>query len=600
VDIYNGLKLAAGGELGIGVGEEEWGSGEREVLEDFIGRTDGLVDVVVSRFGDSPENDTFTTSTSSAERAKPSKDINRPWLGSGELPKSSDGVIFSGIGAISRSSLRDISAWIEWLYTNGEDTYGVKSNPHSRRHKKRRKPEPFEADSAWSSSDGPKPRLDAQSRSSHTISLGSAVSPRSQSTFDAGIPPPLVVAVENSLTAATSSANVAKAKNKLRRRSRSSSPVKRQSSNTGTETLMKYITLGIYGSNWGGPARKSSSRSPQRQIRIDKVSSSDTSALMHRPERMLRESTSMNVKGGAFLIGLHGNLEDEQFAVDAENEEAGFEGFRSEAASDDETYNSRIYVRTLYVGQKRQNTSDQDSEDPDSIRDHNHDRLRIIVYVRQPFIFTFLFSLQKDSLTLPSFYRSLHHQLGPLQRPLLSSTAPTKVYERLWLASSPTSTTTINNTQPIYDLVYDPSNLTVHTTIPAIPDAGTMAAEGLEGGAWTRIEALNVHSQILNTHMSTRRHVGDLERTCKTSRGWWVVWMRLPRSESSSQSATDGFREAFLIRKASDYSTPNSKKGSGLFGLGSSEAGGWGPAKLAEGIGIDTRRYIEGLLSLNR
>lgn len=26
VDIYNGVKLAAGGELGIGVGEEDWGS----------------------------------------------------------------------------------------------------------------------------------------------------------------------------------------------------------------------------------------------------------------------------------------------------------------------------------------------------------------------------------------------------------------------------------------------------------------------------------------------------------------------------------------------------------------------------------------------
>jgi hypothetical protein len=25
VDIYNGIKLSAGGELGIGVGEEEWG-----------------------------------------------------------------------------------------------------------------------------------------------------------------------------------------------------------------------------------------------------------------------------------------------------------------------------------------------------------------------------------------------------------------------------------------------------------------------------------------------------------------------------------------------------------------------------------------------
>ena len=52
MDIYGGIKLAAGGELGMGVGEEEWGSGEREVLEHFQSRTEGLVDLMVSRFGD--------------------------------------------------------------------------------------------------------------------------------------------------------------------------------------------------------------------------------------------------------------------------------------------------------------------------------------------------------------------------------------------------------------------------------------------------------------------------------------------------------------------------------------------------------------------
>jgi hypothetical protein len=36
VDIFGGLKLAAGGELGYGVGEEDWGSGDREVLEDLV------------------------------------------------------------------------------------------------------------------------------------------------------------------------------------------------------------------------------------------------------------------------------------------------------------------------------------------------------------------------------------------------------------------------------------------------------------------------------------------------------------------------------------------------------------------------------------
>lgn len=222
---------------------------------------------------------------------------------------------------------------------------------------------------------------------------------------------------------------------------------------------------------------------------------------------------------------------------------------------------------------------------------------------RRPFIFMFLFELQSDSLSIGSFYRSLHHQLGPLQRPLLVSTAPSKVYERLWEAADPKSTSPINSAQPIYDLVYDPSNLTIHTTIPSIPDSGTPAAEGFESNeaSWTRIEALNVHSQILNTYISTRRHLSELERTCKTNRGWWVVWMRLPHDQLGQHRGVNGFREAFLIRKASDYKAPATRKASSRFGLGSSEASsGWGPARLAEGIGIDTRRYIEGLLSLNR
>ena len=206
---------------------------------------------------------------------------------------------------------------------------------------------------------------------------------------------------------------------------------------------------------------------------------------------------------------------------------------------------------------------------------------------------------------MSSFYRSLHHQLGPLQRPLLSSTSPANVSQRLWDASATRSTTPSTNAQPIYDLVYDPSNLSIHTSIPNIPEPGTAAAEGLgsTNASWTRIEALNVHSQILNTYIDTRRHASELERTCKTNRGWWVVWMRLPHSPPPNQSTEDISREALLIRKASDYVAPAGRSISSRFGRdasGSSAASGWGAGKLAEGIGIDTRRYIEGLLSLNR
>ena len=155
--------------------------------------------------------------------------------------------------------------------------------------------------------------------------------------------------------------------------------------------------------------------------------------------------------------------------------------------------------------------------------------------------------------------------------------------------------TPIDNHQPIYDLIFDPLNLTIHTTIPAIPEPGTSAAKGLDQLApWSRLDALNVHAQILDAYSSTRRHRSELERTAKTSRGWWVVWMRLAEKSAAQ------YREAILVRKSSDYREKGPRKSSLGFGRESAGIWGAGAGKLAEGIGIDTRRYIEGLLLLNR
>jgi hypothetical protein len=143
----------------------------------------------------------------------------------------------------------------------------------------------------------------------------------------------------------------------------------------------------------------------------------------------------------------------------------------------------------------------------------------------------------------------------------------------------------------------------------------------------------------------------ELERSVKTARGWWVVWMRLDdesaaesqrgnpvnddassgqtirsssgvterggdyfnqdASEGGSQALVDDGREAILVRRARDAAPERKSKAratSGLWGFGGSAAGsgakdagsGWGPARLAEGVGVDARRYVEGLLSLNR
>lgn len=94
-----------------------------------------------------------------------------------------------------------------------------------------------------------------------------------------------------------------------------------------------------------------------------------------------------------------------------------------------------------------------------------------------------------------------------------------------------------------------------------------------------------------------------------------------PRTNDNAAQA----QEAFLIRKASDYIPPTSHSrgapssaarffrdlgggspsttaaaGGWQSSLSSSSPGDTAPGKIVEGLGLDARRYIEGLLSLNR
>ncbi|KAF2420555.1 hypothetical protein EJ08DRAFT_642037 [Tothia fuscella] len=586
VDIYGGLKLAAGGELGIGVGEEEWGSGEREVLEDFAARTEGLVDLVVSRFGEPSESQlAHSKKDGSGKVERPShEETLYPWMGATHNAEAVDGIFFSGVGAITRSSLRDISHWTEWIYAYGDHAYGVKDNP-------------------------------------------------TRNNTPPGIPPPIVSAVERSLERATSSHDIRKA----------TFPKQQKSSGEDTGAWTKYLTLG-YGSSWG---RSDFDHEAEFQSRL-------------KEQIQLEED-------GHFVIGLKGDLEDdeEDLSDPAEMEAAG-------------ERNQRILLRTLYVELKKKESfeeGDASSNLPTPFSPHSNERhisrLRVVVYVHRPFIYTFLFHPQTDALQLPGFYKNMHTFFAPLHKPLSSSTSPARVAERINAASTPYTTSpppqqaqgmAEQPDQPIFDIVYDPRSLSVHASIPNITIPGTQAAEGFGNVpiGWSRAEALNVHSAILEIWRETRGIEGgmrELERSVKTARGWWVVWMRLDDESASnpqkhaqksedgkddslsettirssskatergidyfnqssqvSQTIIDDGREAILVRRARDAIPPSKSKvraASGLWGFGGASSSGsgngggkdtgsgWGPARLAEGVGVDARKYVEGLLSLNR
>lgn len=538
---------------------------EREVLEGLVGRIEGLVDLVVSKFGEAetPEG-----------QGEGGPDGHQQWLGTGQEPAAEDGAIFLGTGALSRKSLRDVTHWMEDLYTWGEHAYGVFDSPTStRRHKPRRS----------SKSAQPAP----QETSALNDANGSASDPKPD---------------DNKPIAQKSN----------------------EEDDGKLDKMVSYLKLG-YGTYWSLPgsggdtqAGPPTTSGPQpgpatEQETAKAVRPSDDD----RPSLVRRGSS--HDSAAHYLIGLKGDIEEGPSECEPEHD----------SDDPDSEHNSRTVVRTINVELEREA---QDRPEATIVRDFQHPgsiltqsqvvgnmlpgfdshdlnkamKLRVVIYVNRPFIFAFLFELRTDSLAWDALYRSLHYQLAPLRKPLLASTK----FRPERPAAGPSSSS-------IHDLVWDPKNLTVHSTIPNIPEQYTPQ------DSWSRADALSTHLHLLNLHGATRSKMTDLERTQKTNRGWWIVWTRLiekPAADASASLSTiketasddddddddnddartcsragtmdeegDGpqvEKEIFLIRRASDHARFRSEGGSD------------GAGKLAQGIGVDTRRYVEELLHL--
>ncbi|KAK0935470.1 hypothetical protein LTR29_012943 [Friedmanniomyces endolithicus] len=777
-DVFGGLKLASGGELGFGVGEEAWGSGEREVLEDLAHRTEGLIDVIVSRFGEPAQ------AVASDDTSLPDSET-LPWMGSGSQPAASDGVVFSGVGAIARPSLRTVSLWMRQIYTYGEYAYGVRDNPVRERRKRRPRKSPVE-DSEPPVGDAPAPKAplrldprklrqrarkitasgqategamsDGASGSDNATVLPEApattVQAKIESQDHAASSPahkPLVPGVEKldkqSASPPGSAAAPARAPRKADQDSNHTNPA--DADDTGTtwgvpDTFMKYLTFGI-----SELAKPSKPQRPPVTKRTTTSKSTTATLTKNATEQFKAKTTAVRARAedapmmthldpmpdseplqariaaqrrrensGHFVIGLKGDLDEIPDDIEAD---------MTDGSIHDDTGGPRTILRTLQIElvspperavddeetlneALRRTASSAGSSSSPALK--SLQRLRVLVYVHRPFMYCFLFEDRTSSLAYPGFYKELHRNLLPVHKPLLSSTNVAKVAQRIEASHSETvedtasvrsvgSTNTlpskggsgVSGMRPIFDLIYDPRLLTVHTSIPNIPEPGTPAAEGLGLGAsreqaalpagWTRLDALNVHSQVLSTLHDVKGNKSEMERTSKTSRGWWVVWMRVPPSagpagidalsnaerpvtaaaassttvmdsdhrderENAEETLTgpstwnrpstyipsvveprepaDMHRMAFLVRKSSDAVTgptvpkasTSSRVASGMWStltlrpawdptmaedekpVASASGSGWGPAALTGGMGVDARKYVEGLLSLNR
>lgn len=592
--VFGGIKIAACGELGMGVGEEDRGSGEREVLEGLIDRVEGLVDVAVGRFGSAQVE---------PRKGKGMVVKNEGWLGLGSEVSAEDGAVFLGTGALSRRSLRAVVGWMEDIYAWGEGAYGVvdKSSGTGPRTKRRR--------TAGKKSGAVQPSSVAGDEREQAKSDPNAGEPQTtgdvQARDQSSQPNPAVEATS----------------------------VEAGTAGNGMDKMFNYLKLG-YGTYWslGTPNPITNPDADDRPATTNPADAAEGEAA--------QQSTINGLSSeGYFLIGL-----GEQHAEPDQADSPGKTG--------------PARPRTVTVELEDQVSQDgnlaglpgpgSDSLDQNKPTTAN---LRPVIYVHRPFIHILLFHPDTTPPPWEAFSQTLQTQLAPLHKPLLTSTAyrPEKPNLGAGPAKPPAKS-------EIYDLVFDPQTLTIHSTIPNIPDPPLPPIEGNRAPpppvpqAWTRVEALNTHNQLLGMIAGTRADPSALERTCKTSRGWWVVWNRVvdpsaaaaaaaaressrsfPGSDAGDDDADDneakgdggaadddgtcgrrvppvvGGKEIFLVRRASDNGGGGIRGVSASYVIGGGNgdgggAGGWadGASRLAQGIGVDTRRYIEGLLSLNR
>ncbi|RKF75421.1 putative vacuolar fusion protein ccz1 protein [Golovinomyces cichoracearum] len=641
--LYLGVKLAPCGELGIGVGEESRCSAEREVLEGLGHQVEGMVDIIVSKFGDEEMPDTGFSE----------EDISKKlWIGQGNEPSANDGAIFLGTGALSRTSLRNLYFWIEDLYRWGIYAYGVNDDPSLWRHKKRSRKE--------ESSDVSKDCLGPNGSKGKINELKPQARDNSFNNQEIAVQEPELL--YPTISEDTESLDDKKHHDVKSHYDRVS--LIHTGSNSGPSKkidLVDYFKLG-YKTLWSLSGNLS-------RTELEKADSNENSSITFGLSLSDPDNISVTARlasnkrfrpTGHFLIGLTSNLEDNK-QIDSSQILKG-QGAGSGATiqnsnisqrkltlalDHDDNLSSKTRDQIPNIASQYNESSSQKSFETQSCK--KFESLQVVVYTSKPFIFVFLLAPDACALASPEFYNSLQHKLQPILNPLAKFAKSG--------ASKPNIKREDTFESPIFDLIWDPKNLTISSTIPNIPDISQIYAPASESLPWSVLEALNTHMQIIKSYIASRDS-SELERLCKTSRGWWIFWTRIPepikkqsqimpsrlvdehmnfstedtidtssmvdqdsnaskkslriqgissdnshsiqKSTLASQNLCSTKNEVFIIRRTSD-SVPArsmSRRSIASSSVGSERDSVNEASIFARGIGFNTKRYVECLLNL--
>ncbi|KAF3905903.1 hypothetical protein AA313_de0210227 [Arthrobotrys entomopaga] len=594
VDIWNGIKI------GRGVGEEE-----KDLLGEFavnnLKEDDGserLVDLVVSRFGKLPgdEKDSKKSKTGFSTR------------GTGRIPGPDDGCIFRGMGTLRKESVRDIAEWMARWYQYGDSSFDYQTVRPSRKKLRRAKSKApasdatereqsgVEVPSSKTSAPANEPtgnRPSANEASTSEVST-SAAAASSTSEQETVLPPPLLLlggeqnAQKPSIGSDSKNKNKSKGKNRSTPTTSDPNPSEQTSNSKSSDNtlMLNVLTLGTYAAYLAWNKNREAQEAAQGATQDQSSDPSSAEA------------------SGRFIIGYTGALDGD------ENDDS------ASAPTDPKAEQKDFISTTVWVARNRFQLEESTVEGQNDIdKTSNLEECRLVAYAAYPFIFAMLFRCTNESLSKPALFKSLHQQLSPLKAPLIASSE--KQYQP-------------SNNKGVFDLIFDPTTLTVHTSLPSIPEpVFNNPSDVVDGGGLPRIEALHVHTQIIRVIEDTRwREIplgspsGERERTNRTTRGWWIAWMRLEGIDVQTKnpivsstrnvqigrqglvSGDDdiasfigsvsrqrrGRREAFIVRKGSDHRTHVRSK--------DSKTGFSIPIKLSGGLGIDTKRYFDQLLNL--
>ncbi len=349
VEALRGIKLAAGGELGMGVGEEEWGSGEREVLEGLVGRTDGLVDLMVSRFGGDSVRGAKMETKESGEGSNETD---------GQLA-STDGVVFTGVGALTRKSARAVAGWVEWLHRYGVRAYGVEENPKStvRRRRPRSRPKTEAVvgrmNGGGSLRQKAAPGLRAQGLQRKSLTT----SQQHSSEMD-----------ERDKAANGGAPSSTSTRDSKGHHSISEKAAENTTAGGGGLKIMKYMTLG-YGSSWGATSKTTELGSNSTGADDVRPADSNSSQMAGRAANRRGHSE------GFFLIGLRGDLDERP--EDDESNDDNLDASTMDSGQEsgvDEQCHGRIMLRIVRV-----HLTNSDGHQTHS-NDNRLRTLRVVVY----------------------------------------------------------------------------------------------------------------------------------------------------------------------------------------------------------------------------